>query len=141
MADFNQQTFSADQQFQPTHRPFPGGFADSYTLLLFTGLIVLLVSLGCLALIQFRYYGLLIGPRPVFGEVTTVSDAGIGIDIGSDDGLAVGQQLLLLRKGVFLSDVSVRTVEPDSATVSPEDQAARVTRGDTVAFSPLVSKP
>ena len=25
--------------------------------------------------------------------------------------------------------------------LSPEDQAARVTRGDTVAFSPLVSKP
>ena len=142
MADFDQQIVSPDEHAQPVRRRLPAIPIDSYTLLLVVGLIVLIISLAYLAVTSFRYYGLFGSPGPAFGKVTAVSDRGIQIDIGAKQGLVAGQKLLAKRRGVFLADLSVKTVQPDAATASvPDGTTEIITRGDTVVFSPLDSKP
>ena len=142
MADFDQQMVSPDQQAQVVRPRVPAGQADSYTLLLLVGLIVLIISLGYLAMLSFRYYGLPDSPKPVFGTITAVSERGVQIDIGAKQGLSAGQKLLVLRRGVFLADLSVQTVQSHAATASVSDATIQIiTSGDTVVFSPLDLKP
>lgn len=141
MDDFDQQIDSTDQQAQAVRRRLPTIAADNYTLLLLAGLVVLLISLAYLATLYLRYYGGLDSSKPVFGKVAVVSARGIEIDIGSDKGLSVGQKLMVLRRGAFLSDASVRTVQPGVATVSVQDETAEIIAGDTVVRSPLDSQP
>ena len=136
MADFNPHVASGVDQSQTSSRSaaIP---ADSYTLLLVVGVIVLVISLAGLAFFLVRYYGGL-APKPVIGQVTAVSERGIRIDIGSQKGLSKGHKLLALRRGTFLADLSVQAVEPDGATASAQDsQNGIIARGDTVIFSPL----
>ena len=152
MADSAQQrSFSGEQ----TQRPSPLAVltSDSYTLLLAVALLVLLGSLAVLGHLWFRHYGL--GAKPVIGQVTAVSPKSIRLDLGSRQGLQVGHRLLALRRGVFLADLSVKTVDNDTASAVavmldakgkpvplPED-APRITlvKGDTVVLSPLAPKP
>ncbi|NIA07092.1 MAG: hypothetical protein GWP14_05575 [Actinobacteria bacterium] len=141
MDDFDQQIASTGQQAQAVRRRLPVVPADNYTLLLLAGLIILLISLAYLTTLYLRYYGGLDSPRPVFGKVTAVSARDIRIDIGAGQGLSAGQQLMVLRRGVFLSDASVRTVQPEAATVSVQDETVEISAGDTVVFSPLDSQP
>ena len=141
MDDFGQPIASTDQQAQAVRRRLPAIPADSYTLLLLAGLIVLLISLAYLARIHFNYYGLPMSPKPVFGKVTAVSPRSIEIDIGSGKGLTAGQQIMVLRRGAFLSGASVRSVQPDAATVSLQDETVKIIAGDTVVLSPLSSQP
>jgi len=136
MADFNPHVASGADQLQTSSHSaaIP---ADSYTLLLVVGVIVLVISLAGLAFFLVRYYGGL-APKPVIGKVTAVSERGIRIDIGSQQGLTKGQTLLALRRGAFLADLSVQAVEPDAATASTvNNQTGIIVRGDTVIFSPL----
>jgi len=141
MDDFDQQIASPDQQAQAPRQRLPATPVDNYTLLLLVGLIVLLISLGYLGLIHFNYYGVPMSPKPVFGKVTAVSERGIVVDIGADDGLSATHELMILRGGVFLSDASVKTVEPGTATVSAKNQKAEIVKGDSVDLSPLDAKP
>ena len=141
MDDFSQQDISLADQPQRSSRT-QAILADNYTFLLVVGLVVLLISLAYLATMYFHYYGGLDSSKPVFGEVTAVSARGIEIDIGSKQGLVAGQKLLALRRGVFLVDLSVQTVQPDAATASvPDTTTEIIARGDTVVLSGLDSQP
>ena len=136
MAHFSPHVASGADQSQTYSRSVAVP-ADSYTLLLVVGVIVLVISLAGLAFFLVRYYGGL-APKPIIGQVTAVSERGIRIDIGSRQGLSKGHKLLALRRGVFLADLSVQAVEPDAATVSTaNNQTGIIARGDTVIFSPL----
>ena len=73
MPDLDQQTFPADQQPQAVRPRTPAVPIDSYTLLLIAGLIVLIVTLGCLVLRHLDYYGLPTFAKPVVGAVSDVS--------------------------------------------------------------------
>ena len=140
MDDFDQQIASTDQQAQAVRRRLPARPVDSYTLLLVVGLIVSLVGMGYLVLYHFDYYGLPTSAKPVVGQVTAVSARGIVVDIGADDGLSAKDNLMILRGGVFLSDASVQTVQPDAATVSVQDETVEIIAGDTIVLSPLDAK-
>ena len=150
MADFDQQVDSARDRGKPPSRSAVI-LADNYTFLLVVGLIVLLISLGYLAgMFWFRYQGGL-GARPVFGKVTAVTARGIQIDIGSKQGLDLGKRknLLALRRGVFLADLTVKAVEAETATVvlsdsdqpGREDETVTLQRDDTVILPPPAPKP
>lgn len=136
MVDLNQQADFITKQSQK-----PSRFAlipvDSYTLLLVVGLIVLFISFAGLTFFWLNYYGGL-APKPVFGKVTAVSQRSIRIDIGSNQGLSKDSELLVLRRGAFLADLSVLSTEPDTAAaVAEENMADLIASGDTVVFSPL----
>lgn len=136
MVDLNQQAdFATDQSQKPS--PFAVVAADSYTLLLIVGVIVLIISFAGLTFFWLNYYGGL-APKPVFGKVTAVSQRSIRIDIGSNQGLTKDSRLLVLRRGAFLADLSVLNAEPDTAAALAEDNMAdMIASGDTVVFSPL----
>ena len=141
MDDFSQQDISLADQPQRSSRT-QAILADNYTFLLVVALLVLLISLAYPTTMYFRYYGGLDSSKPVFGEVTAVSARGIEIDIGSKQGLVAGQKLLALRRGVFLVDLSVQTVQPDAATASVPDATTEIiARGDTIVLSGLDSRP
>ena len=150
MDDFSQQDISLADQPQRSSRT-QAILADNYTFLLVVALLVLLISLAYPTTMYFRYYGGLDSSKPVFGEVTAVSQRGIQINIGSKQGLAAGQKLLALRRGVFLADLSVKTADDDAATVmlapdnyslaEPQDATKVIARGDTVVLSGLDSRP
>ena len=150
MADFDQQVDSAVDRRKTMSRS-TAILADNYTFLLVVGLIVLLITLGYLTgFFWFRYGGGL-GARPVFGKVTAVTARGIQIDIGSKQGLSLGkgQNLLALRRGVFLADLTVKAVEAETATVvlsdsaqpGREDKTVSLKPDDTVILPPLGPKP
>lgn len=131
MTDFDQQVV----QPQAPSR-FTAITADSYTLLLTVGLIVLVISFAYLATVWFHCYGGL-AAKPVIGKVTAVSDRGVKINIGSKQGLVPKGKLLALRRGAFLADLSVQIADADGATVREDGEARTVAKGDTVIFSPL----
>jgi len=151
MTDFDQQVVSPDDQPRASSQ-FAAIAADNYALLLAVGVIVLVISLAYLASFWFRYYGGL-APKPAIGKVVDVSSRGIRIDIGSKQGLHPGRQLMAIRRGTFLADLSVQAVDPDGATVILLDAAGEpaqpheageapiVARNDTVIFSPLDRQP
>ena len=127
----------SDQQVDQPQTPsrFTAGSADSYTLLLIVGLIVLVISLAHLATVWFHHYGGL-AAKPVIGKVTAVSDRGVQINIGSKQGLSPDAKLLALRRGVFLDHLSVQVADADGATVREDEETGLVAKGDTVIFSP-----
>jgi len=80
-------------------------------------------------------------PPPVEGEVARVDaqNRRVEITIGSDDGLAVGQELYLLRTGPqprFLGRISIISVDPDRAVgqvIGTTINGIRIQEGDHVA--------
>ena len=136
MVDLNQQAdFATDQSRKPSRLALIS--ADSYTLLLVVGVIVLIISLAGLTFFWLSYYGGL-APKPVFGKVTAVSQRSIRIDIGSNQGLSKDSRLLVLRRGAFLADLSVLNAEPHSAAaLAKNNKADMIASADTVVFSPL----
>ncbi len=148
MADSDQQLSDPlDQSQSPSL--FAAVVSDSYTLLLVVGLFVLLVSWAVLATVWFSHYGL--GSKPVIGQITSVSANQVRVDLGSRQGLQPGHSLLALRRGVFLTDLSVKAVDDDGSSVvllGADGEAAEppkdapdviLAKGDTVVFSPLES--
>ena len=73
MDDFDQQIASPDQKAQAVRRRLPAIPADSYTLLLLAGLIVLFISLAYLAMIYLSYYGLELPKSSVRNETARIS--------------------------------------------------------------------
>jgi len=120
--------------------------SDTYTLLLAVALLALVLSLAVLTSRWFGYYGL--GPKPVIGQITSVSANQARVDMGSRQGLQPGQRLLALRRGAFLADLSVKAVDDDGSSVVPLDAHGKspepgqdgpriiLAKGDTVLFSP-----
>ena len=150
MADSDQQLTVPADQAQSTLR-LAVLASDTYTLLLVVGLLVLLVSLAVLGYVWFDHYGP--GPKPLIGKITAVSADRIRVDLGARQGLQVGHSLLVVRRGVFLADLSVKAVDNDGSFVvlrdarpkdaQPDKDVPTVTfaKGDTVVFSPLDAKP
>ena len=123
--------------------------SDSYTLLLVLALLVLLITLAVLGYVWFDQYGP--GAKPVVGRVTSVSATLVQVDIGAKDGLQSGQNLSAKRRGVFLTELSIKSVDNTSCsavpvTMGPEGklverssvgQSVTLAKGDTVISHPL----
>ncbi len=128
--------------------PIKGVASDSYTLLLLVGLLVLLVSLAVLGYVWSDHYGLP-DNKPVIGRITSVSADLVRVDIGAKQGLHRGQTLLAMRRGIFLTALSIKSVDNDGSSAVPlghdgkilgtTDDAQTITlaKGDTVISNPL----
>lgn len=122
---------------------------DNYTFLLAVGLLVLVVSLVGLGYVWFDQYGL--GAKPVVGRVTSVSGNLVRVDIGAKDGLGGNQTLSAMRGGVFLTNLSIKSVSDDGCSAVPvamnsegklvelgdDGQGVVLLKGDTVVSHPL----
>ena len=141
MADVQQLDSSADQpQEQGTLRRIA---SDSYTSLLAVGVLLLLISLACMGFLGLQRYGL--GAKPVSGSVLSVTKQRISVDLGSKHGLKDEDKLLVLRRGVFVADLEVKSISPDKASAVQlnalgkaleADQEVAPVRGDRVVFAP-----
>ena len=123
--------------------------SDSYTLLLVVGLLVLLITLAVLGYVWFDQYGL--GAKPVIGRITGRLEQAWQIDIGAKDGLQSDQTLSAMRRGVFLTELSIKAVDntgcsavpvvmgPEGKLVERSDvgQSVTLVKGDTVISHPL----
>ena len=123
--------------------------SDSYSLLLVVGLLVLVVSLAGLGYVWFSQYGL--GEKPVIGQITGVSETLVQIDIGAKEGLQGGQTLSAMRRGVFLTNLSIKSVADNGCSAVPvaigpdgklvegsgDGQGVTLAKGDMVVSHPL----
>ena len=137
MTDSQPQPDTTAQKLQSPSR-LAAVASDSYTFLLTVGLIVLLVGLAFLANTYIKHYGM--GPAPILGKLTIVSSKSVQTDITAKQGLKVKDTILVLRQGVFLAKLSVRTVDDDGSSavlIDDDDTAITLAKGDTAVSSPL----